>query len=112
MDVLDFSANANGTITLTLPAVAGKRNYVSGFEISGTGSTAGAAPYCQLVGLGAAPAYYVIDVPAGITRGVLVSVQFTRPLPAMAADLAIQLIVPAFGAGNALMAATLHGFYR
>lgn len=112
-DVVDGSSNANGSFSVTLPAVAGKTNYVTGIIISGSGATAAAAKYAVLSGVGPYDMYLHLTVPAGVAdSSVVLNLQFAKPLPATAANQAISLLVPAFGAGNTLESAIIWGFYR
>jgi len=110
-DVFVNSASTNAQITIALPAVAGKLNYVTGFEVSGVGSTAGGTINIHLDGIFGYPTYFVLKIPAGGAVDPLI-VQFTRPIPAVALNTAISLVVPAFGLGSTLQSASLHGFYK
>ncbi len=113
IDVYAFNSSANSAFSLSLPAVAGKTNYITGFEISGGGATAVSIPQANITGITAAAILYTILIPAGaLTSVVNFSIEFTRPIPASAANTAITLNIPAFGAGNLLQAAFLHGFYK
>lgn len=112
-DVSDNSSNANGLFNLTLPAVAGKTNYLAGLIISGTGATVAAVKHAVLGGVGPFDVYLSFTVPAGATdTSVLLNIQFARPLTATAVNTAITLQIPAYGAGNALASAVIWGFYR
>lgn len=113
-DVLAANAGAAGQYFVTMPAVAGKTNYVSGFEVTGTGATAASAQNVYLTGvLGSLTLIWVIAVPAGVNNAIIpLHFQFTRPIPASGVNVAIQLNVPNFGAGNTLSAGQLHGFYK
>jgi hypothetical protein len=95
----------------TLAAVAGKKNYVTGFEITGAGATAAGVIAVTLTGIAGGPQQYKVPIPAGATAGITpLIVQFANPLPASAENVAIVLTVPSFGAGNLHAAAALHGF--
>jgi hypothetical protein len=111
--LFDSSASAGTTpFTLTLPAVVGKTTYIAGFRIDGYGATALAAVYAQLTGLDAVKTpFFPFSVPAGVTLAIP-PVLFLpgRALPAYQVNQAIQLNVPAFGAGNTLFSATMWGF--
>lgn len=94
----------------TMPAVAGKTNWVTGFEITGAGATAASVVVATFAGLAAALAY-VVAVPAGPTVGVTpLVVEFPQPIPASAANQAVSLTLPSLGAGNTNAAVTLHGY--
>ena len=109
VDLIELGSNTG--IVLTMPAVAGKTNYVTGFEITGGGATAASLVlYNSLDGLLGGQIYYPIAVPAK-PGAVFLSVQFARPIPASGVNVAIVLAVNAFGAGNDFSNAHLHGFY-
>lgn len=102
---------ANNTAAATLPAVAGKTNYVTGIEVTGAGATAAAVVVATLAGLLGGTASYIITAPAGATVAILpLVVIFDPPMPASAVNTAITLSVPALGAGNTNVAANIHGF--
>lgn len=109
---LSFSSNnqANITAIATLPAVAGKTNFVTGFEITGAGATAASVVIATLTGL-VNTLHYVVAVPAGVAAPITpLVVEFSPPLPASAVNTAVSINVPAFGAGNTNAAAVIHGY--
>ena len=103
---------ANATATATMPAVVGKRNYVTGFSITGSGATAAAAVTATLTGLmGGATMNYTVTAVAGVAlANPSLIVSFPKPIPASALNSAITLTVPALGAGNTRSMANIHGF--
>ena len=102
---------AAAAIAPALAAVAGKTNYVTGFEVTGGGATAASLVTATLTGLAAGTFSYVIAVPAGATLGVApLVVEFNPPLPASAVNTAITLNLPSLGAGNTAASAVIHGF--
>lgn len=102
---------ANAAAVATLPAVVGKTNYVSGFEITGGGATAAALVAATLAGLLGGTATYIVGAQLGVTvpNNPLI-VEFNPPLPASAANIALTLTVPALGAGNTNSACVIHGY--
>jgi hypothetical protein len=97
----------------TLAAVAGKTNYVTGFEVTGAGATAAGVISITLTGIISGTLNYSLAIPAGANAGVPpLVVQFTEPIPASAVNTALTLNVPSFGAGNTNASAALHGFYQ
>ena len=111
-DVVVTHLTVAATATATLPAVAGKRVYVTGFEVTGSGATTKTMKGAHLDGVNASPLYYYVTVPEGADVAITpLIVQFTRPLPATAINGAVALVVPSFGTGNAAQSAVLHGFY-
>lgn len=103
---------ANATATATMPAVAAKRNYITGFSITGAGATAAAAVSATLTGLmGGSTMNYTVTAVAGATlANPSLVVNFPTPIPASAVNTAIALSVPALGAGNLRSMVNVHGF--
>lgn len=107
------AANAAAANNVTLAAGgAGVTTYVTGFEITGDGATAGSIIAVTLTGMIGGTKTYFITVPAG--AGVAITpliVTFPPPgLPASGANTAITLNVPSFGAGNTNAAASIEGY--
>lgn len=95
----------------TLPAVAGKTNYVTGFEITAGGATAAALVAATLAGILGGTATYIFAAPAGATVGAApLIVTFRKPLPASAVNTAITISLPSLGAGNTNASVNIHGF--
>lgn len=102
---------ANAAAVATLPGVAGKTTYITGFSVTGGGATAASLVLATLAGLISGTATYVLGVVAGAAAAnPAFSVQFSRPIPASAANTAVVLTVPALGAGNTNSAVVAHGF--
>jgi hypothetical protein len=105
-------------VNVALPAVAGKTNWITGFDISGSGATAASQIDVTITGLSGGTAHYGFTIPAGVNLaaplgagGPVVGVRFPAPgLPANAANQAITLIVPGFGSGNLETSATVYGY--
>lgn len=110
--VVNASANgAAGAIAATLPAVAAKTNYLSGFEITSGGATAASLVDVTVTGLLGGTATYVLGVVAGAAApNAPLVVQFNPPIPASAANTAIAVNVPSLGAGNLKARVVAHGF--
>ena len=102
---------ANASAVATLPGVAGKTTYITGFAITGGGATAASLVSATLAGLLSGTATYTIGAVAGVllSNSALV-VNFSVPLPASALNTAIVLTVPALGAGNTNSAVSAQGF--
>jgi|SRR5215467_4771062 len=96
-------SQTNATATATLPAVANKTNFVTGFDISSSGTIA-AAVAATLTGAGSGTMTYQIN-----TTPAFSSVQFSHPIPATALNTAITLSVPALGASG-VGSANIYGF--
>jgi hypothetical protein len=105
------STGGNTPISASLPAVLGKTNYITGFEITGSGATLAASVLATVTGVLGGTLTYV----AGVVSGILAAnppiiVQFARPVQAAAANQAVTLTLPALGLGNNGAAVNLHGF--
>lgn len=102
---------ANANAVATLPGVAGKTTYVTGFSITGAGATAGVAVVATLTGLISGTASHIFTAPAGaMVGGAPLTGLFVPPIPASALNTAITLTLPALGVGNTNAAVELHGY--
>lgn len=104
-------ANAAANATLAAPGV-GLKNYLSGFEVTGAGATAGAAVTVTITGLlGGTISYtYVAATGATVANQPLI-VEFSPPLPASGNNVAIAVQCPALGAGNTNNTTVAHGYF-
>lgn len=94
-----------------LPAVAGKTNYITGFDVYGVGATAGSVILITITGLAGGTITIPYTVPTGATTGATpLTVRFPYPIPASAVNTAITVNVPSFGAGSTNQAAVAYGF--
>lgn len=111
---LVVNTGAASTVTCTIFGAAGKFTYVTGFEVTGLGATAGTTVTVTLAGLvGSGTMQFVVSVPAGVTTPITpLIVEFPVPIPSSAVNTNITLQVPSFGAGNTNVAANLHGFLQ
>lgn len=109
--VAAFSANeADAVAVAILPAVAGKTNSLSGFMLSGTGATAAGTVVATITGLQGGTLSVPVAVPAGVDAQVgPITVNLTQPIPASAADTAIEISLPALGAGSTNAAVAIWG---
>jgi hypothetical protein len=103
---------ANAVAAATIPAVANKTAYIAGFDIDGSGATAGLVVNPTMAGVISGTKTYVY----GAAAGVLVANQslckrFNPPIPASAVNTAITVSCPALGAGNTNNAVNAYGFY-
>lgn len=97
-------------ITVTVPAIVGRRFYIEGYGIQGLGATAASSINATLVGLGTTKTE-VLAVPAGVAvQGPNLERTYPTPL-AGAFGTAIVLSVPSFGAGNTKAQAYVWGYY-
>jgi hypothetical protein len=96
-----------------LAAVVGQTNFVTGFQVTGSGATAASVILVTLTGVVGGTRTYALAIPAGAAVGVTpLIVEFSEPIPASGPNVAITLNVPSFGAGNVNAAATLEGYLQ
>lgn len=106
------SANvANAAATATLPAVSGRTNYITGFQITASGATAALTVNATVTGLKGTAQNYTFVFPAGVdVPATPLIVSFATPMPANAANLAISVTLPASGTGGTHAAVNVQGF--
>jgi hypothetical protein len=103
-------ANASGVATI--PAVAAKTAYISGFTISGSGATAAAVVNPTVAGVISGTKTYTYAAVAGVALiNPVLDIQFCPPIPASAVNTAITVTCPALGAGNTNNTVNAYGFY-
>ena len=100
----------------SLPATAGRTQYLEGFDITGGGATAAGVIEVSITGLAAGTLKYEMNVLAGVTGPVNaqggLSVRFPQPQPASGVNVAITVTAPSFGAGNTNAAVVAYGFMK
>lgn len=95
------NVGAAAQITATLPAVANQTTYLSGFYVDGLGATAGSVIEVTVSGCLGGSFTRKVTIPAGATVAITpLQMDFTSPIPGSAANTAIVVTVPSFGAGN------------
>lgn len=105
------AAGAAQANNCALPASAGAWTHIQGFVITGAGATGASVVDVTITGLLGGTMTFKLAIPAGATTGIApLAVNFSRPLPASAANTAITVNVPSFGAGNLHAAASAYGF--
>jgi hypothetical protein len=103
---------AAAVATATIPAVAGKTAYITGFDITGAGATAGSVVNPTITGLLGGTSTYTLTVATGATTAnPVLSVSFQPPLPASAVNTAIVVSCPSLGAGNTNNTVNAYGYY-
>jgi hypothetical protein len=92
-------AGPNAALTVTIPALAGWVNVLTGYDYVGTGATAATVVDITTTGVGT---NYTskLAVPASPTSLAERSVRFPNGLTATASNVAITVNVPALGVGN------------
>jgi hypothetical protein len=104
---------AAAVATATLPAVSANRtNYLTGFDVTAGGATAGAIVNLTITGLLGGTRTYAYAAPTGAAVGANpLVVLFDPPLPASAANTAIVVSMPSLGAGNTNACVNAQGFH-
>ncbi len=114
----DASQNASGaasTLTLTMPAVSGKINYVTGITVDGNGATASTLIAASLSNVVTGTLRFPALIPAGaaVPLGAFrINIDFDTPIPATQPNQSVVLSVPSFGTGNTLATAQLRGYVQ
>lgn len=104
---------AAGAAVATIPAVAGKTAYITGFTITSTGSTAAAVVAPTIVGLISGTATFAYASVAGVTlSNQPLIVPFYPAVPASAVNTAIVVTLPSLGAGSTNATVVVTGFYQ
>lgn len=104
---------ANGSVAATLTGTATTTVYISGFEMTASGATAGLPVTCTVAGLLGGTRSYTFVYPAGVLVAALpLVVAYNPPLPASAVNTAIVATCPASGAGGTNATMVAHGFYQ
>lgn len=103
---------AAASAVATIPAVANKTAYLTGFMITSAGSTGAAVVSPTITGLIGGTMTLTYTSVAGVTLGnqPLIA-SLPTPVPASAANIAIVLTVPSLGAGNTNAAVSAFGYY-
>lgn len=106
------SANvANASAVATLAAAAGKMTYITGFQCTASGATAGADVTVTVAGVVGGTMNYTQTAPTGATLGAYpLIVPFSHPIPASAINTAIVVTMPALGTGNTNATCAAQGF--
>lgn len=102
---------ANTAAVGTIPAAAGKRCYMTGFDFSASGATAGSIALLTITGLLGGTAVHSVSVPGGVTSQITPrNYTFDPPLVASADNTAITVSLAALGAGNTSACVSVYGF--
>lgn len=100
----------NANAVATLPGVAGKTTYITGFEVTASGATAALVVSVTVTGP-ANTMTYAFAYPAGATVAATpLVVELPEPIPANAANTAVVVTLPASGAGGTNAAVNAHGY--
>jgi hypothetical protein len=112
--ITSSAANPAAANNVNIPGVAGLTSWITGFEITGDGATAGSIIAVTLTGVISGTKTYFLTIPAGVGTAITpLIVEFPAPgIPASGVNTAITLNVPSFGAGNTNAAASLNGYQQ
>ena len=104
---------ANAVATATLPATAGKINYLTSVFITAGGATAAAVVTCTITGVKGGTITFIFGAPLAVgTMAAPLSMEFPASLPASAVNTAIVVSCPALGTGNTRMAIIVTGYMK
>jgi hypothetical protein len=98
--------------TVSLAALAGRRNFLCSAWIDGLGATSGSVIQVTITGLVCGTITRQVTIPAGVTVALAspLIISFDTPIAASGVNSAISLIVPSFGSGNTVALVGIHGF--
>lgn len=103
------SITSNGTAVATLSAPPGKFVYVTGFEVTASGTAGGNTITPTVTGVAGGTLSYIYIMPAGGGVTIPLVVEFNPPL--RSAGRAVSISFPANGAGGT-EAVNIHGFIQ
>jgi hypothetical protein len=99
------------TATATLTAVTGKTTYITGFEVTGAGATAGLPVLVTVTGTQGGTLTYVYSAAVGVLVGnTPLIIEFPEPIPASAVSTNIVVSCPSLGVGNTNNCVVAHGY--
>lgn len=102
---------ANTIGTATLVSAVGRTAFITGFEVTGSGATAGLPVIVTVAGLLGGTASFIYTFALGVLVGNNpLIVQFPSALPASGTNINIVVSCPASGAGGTNNAVTAHGY--
>ena len=103
---------AAGSAAATLTGTATTTVYLAGFEVTGSGATAGLPVSVTVAGLlGGSRLYTYTFATGALVANVPLVVQFDPPLPASAINTAISVTCPSSGVGGTNNTVVAHGYY-
>lgn len=104
------ASQANANAVATLAGATGKTTYITGFQATASGSTAGLAVTLTIAGVVTATMNYTFTFPTGAIVGATLVVQFVQPIPASATNTSIVVTLPAGGVGNTNATVSAQGY--
>jgi hypothetical protein len=102
---------ANASAVATIAGGAQSWTYLTGFEATFAGATAGQCVNLTITGTLGGTLTYPVCSPTGVTvQGYPFGFEFIPPLQSAAVNTSIVVTLPALGAGNTNAAVTAHGY--
>lgn len=103
---------ANASAVATMTPTATTTAFITGFEVTGSGATAGLPVTVTVAGLLGGTRSYTYTFAAGVlVANQALAVTFFPALPASAINTAIVVTCPASGAGGTNNTVVAHGYY-
>lgn len=107
----EINQDANAPLAAVIPAIAGKRGYLAGFEVNGLGATSAGLALVTIDGLAIGTLRFQVAVVAGVTTAIVpVFRTYPNPLAGAAVNTPIEIAVAAFGSGNNEAFVSIWGF--
>lgn len=107
---------SNAVAAASLPAVAAKTNFISGFDVETDGATAAGFVHVTVSGIQGATGNtldFIYSWNTGLNASdTPYSIRFSPPLQCQAINTAIVVTVPALGAGNTAAIANVYGYVK
>jgi hypothetical protein len=111
--VSGFTTGSATATNVTIAGLAGKTLYITGIEVQGGGSTAGAGIQITLASGGTTQANWYCFIPAGATTPFNLVMEFgAAPWVGLAPGNNAVVSVPSFGAGSANQSCVVKGYYQ
>jgi hypothetical protein len=102
---------ASATATATLTGAAGVKTWVSGFEVTGSGATAGLPVSVTVTGTVSGTLTYTYSATVGVLLpNTPLVVEFTKAVPSSAVNTNIVVSCPSLGLGNTNNTVVAHGY--
>lgn len=103
---------ANGVATATIPAIPGKKIYITSIIVTNGGAIAGLVTQLTINGLiGGAMQHTVAAGVGALVYSPPLQIPFDPPLPANDVNVPVSASVPALGLGNTSCCVSLMGYY-
>lgn len=102
---------ANAIATATMPAVATSTNYITGFDVTGSGATVALPVVVTVAGLlGGSMTFTYVAIAGALLANTPLSIRFPSPMPASAVNIAITVTCAALGIGSTNNVVNAYGY--